>query len=91
MSKPTADELEQALTQAKHMREAGEDPYHMGKALLHMNYQRGFLQQVLQTAERYLHGGLSEREHTLLLRAIKQAHDADDRSAGVERDDLGLG
>jgi hypothetical protein len=90
MGKPTEEEFAAALKEAQRMREQGEDPHHVAKALLNMNYQSSFLRGVLQAAENYLNSGMAEREHTLLLRAIEKAREVDDLGGHRERPALGL-
>ena len=90
MSKPTNEELEQALVKAKDMRETGEDPDFIAKSLLNCHYQSIYLEQVLQAAQHYINSGLGEREHTRLLQAINKAREIDDRSAKLKHQDLGL-
>lgn len=90
MGKPTDAELEEALKEAQRMREQGEDPHHVAKALLNQNYQSGFLLSVLHAAEKYLQSGMAEREHAQLLRAIEKARAVDDQGAHHERPALGL-
>ncbi len=90
MSKPTEEELQHALKRAGFMRETGDDPHYLAKALLNCHYQHGYLLDVLHAAEKYLRSGLAEREHTVLLRAIEKAREIDDRSAQRERPSLGL-
>ena len=90
MGKPTEEEFAEALKEAQRMREQGEDPHHVAKALLNLNYQNSFLGGVLQAAENYLNSGMAEREHTLLLRAIEKAREVDDRGGRRERPALGL-
>ncbi|HID50130.1 MAG TPA: hypothetical protein EYP40_11065 [Chromatiales bacterium] len=90
MPMPTAEELEQALSAAGRMRETGDDPHYIAKALLNCQYRNGYLQAVLLAAEEYLRSGLAEREHTRLLKAIEKARAAENRSAGVEPPSLGL-
>ena len=68
--KPTQEELEMALATAKMMREQGDDPCYMAKALLNCHYQSSFLREVLQAAQEYLRAGQSESTHTRLLRAV---------------------
>ena len=90
MGKPTRQESGQALEKAKNMREHGEDPDFLAKALLNCNYQTGYLLAVLHAAENYLRSGLSEREHAMLQMAIERARQVDDRSAHREPPSLGL-
>lgn len=73
MGVPTKEELDIALNEAARMREQGDDPYHLGKALLNHNYRIELLEKVLQAAELYLHSGQGSHEHSQLLRAIEAA------------------
>ena len=50
MAMPTEEELKMALAEAGRMREQGQDPYFVAKALLNLNYQNEHLMQVLQAA-----------------------------------------
>ena len=90
MGKPTEQELDTALTEAKRLRESGEDAHLLGKALLNCHYQNSILLEVLHAAEHYLHSGMAETEHTRLLRAIDKARQADNRSAHREQETIGL-
>jgi hypothetical protein len=90
MGKPTNQQRETALTEAKRLRESGEDAHFLGKTLLNCHYQNQFLLDVLHAAEHYLHSGMAESEHTRLLRAIDKARQADDRSAHREAETVGL-
>lgn len=73
MGKPTAEELQQALDAAIKMREGGNDPDHIAKSLLNLNYRVICLEHVLAAAQRYLHSGQSSIEHRKLLAAIAAA------------------
>jgi hypothetical protein len=90
MGKPTEEELERALEEAKRMREQGEDPHFIAKALLNLNYQNEFLIKVMRAVENYLHSGMAEREHAQLIKAIEKAREVDDLGAHRERPSLGL-
>lgn len=90
MGKPTDRELQTALTEAKRLRESGEDSCFLGKALLNCQYQHSHLLDVLRAAEQYLHSGLAEQEHTRLLRAIDKARAIDNRDARREQETIGL-
>jgi len=94
MGKPTEEELQQALAVAKYMRESGQDPYCLAKALLNLNYRVGYLEQVMQAAVSYLRSGLAEREHTRLVHAIeavKRVEARDQSDDGAAAGVLGLG
>lgn len=77
MGKPTEEEYKQAIEEAIRMREQEDDPHHMAKALLNLNYRLKYLQRVLHQADYYLHFGQEEAEHTKLLKMIKEAKHAE--------------
>ena len=90
MGKPTDQELQTALTEARRLRESGEDSSFLGKALLNCHYQHSSLLDVLHAAERYLHSGMAEQEHVRLLRAIDKARAVNDRDGRREQETIGL-
>lgn len=83
MGKPTDQELEMALLKAQEMREHGEDPDHVAKALLSLNYRYKEWQKVIQSLKLYMHSGCSTTEHQRLVKALQAAekmeedHEAD--------------
>jgi enoyl-CoA hydratase/carnithine racemase len=92
MSKPTAQELAEALELAKQMREQGKDTHFIAKSLLSHHYRIGYLEEVLYTVERYLRSGMSENEHRRLLKALDKARQAEARTAKeIPEEGLGLG
>ncbi len=48
MDKPTDDEFKLALAEAGRMRESGNDPHHVARALLNLNYCMNSMQGVLE-------------------------------------------
>ena len=90
MGMPTEEELKLALAEAARMREQGDDPHHVAKALLNMNYRLHHLEQVMHAAELYFHSGMAVQEQQRLTVAIDKARSCIDRTAGVEKDELGL-
>lgn len=90
MSKPTEEELNRALAVAASMRESGKDPDYLAKALLNHHYRLGLLEAVHTAVEHYLHSGLAEREHTVLLKTLEKLRKAEERTAGGEHTDIGL-
>ena len=84
MGKPTEQELKEALETAAQMREHSDDPHHVAKALLNLNYRMGYMEKVLHAAELYLRG-MGEHEHTMLQKAINEARDKDRLSTGRDR------
>ncbi|MEW6647394.1 MAG: hypothetical protein AB1450_09365 [Pseudomonadota bacterium] len=90
MGMPTEQELKEALAEAGRMREQGDDPHHIAKALLNLNYRVKSLEKVLEAAELFYRSGQSVTEHQRLKKAIAEAHAATERSAGMERESFGL-
>ena len=76
MGVPSKEELDAALSEAARMREQGEDPQHIAKALLNHNYRIDTLEKVLHAADLYLHSGQASQEHSKLVRAIDVAKKA---------------
>jgi len=89
--KPSTEELATALAEAQRMREHGEDNLHLAKALLNLNYRQRYYDALLHAVECYVRSGQAEHEHTLLLKSIEKVRQIDERSAGREHEDLGLG
>lgn len=90
MGVPTEQELQSALSEAARMREQGEDPHHLGKVLLNLNYRLQLLEKVLFTAELYLHSGHGASEHARLLKAIEAAKNAALTSSDGDELEFGL-
>lgn len=90
MPQPTEAELQTALKAAARMRETGQDPLFLGKALLHCHYLNGLLEEVLTAAEAYLRSGMAEREHARLEKAVERVRAAERRAARQEPPPLGL-
>ena len=76
MSKPTPEEMQTALTEAARLREQRKDDFYLGKALLNLNYRLGFLEDVLDKADLYLHSGEGAFEHSELVKSIERAREA---------------
>lgn len=89
--KPTEEEFQLALAEAQRMREQGDDAHYLAKALLNLNYRQQHYASLFQAVERYFRSGQAEHEHALLLKAIEQVRQMDERTAGGEHEDLGLG
>ena len=87
MGRPTAEELETALTHAAQLREQGEDVYYIAKALLNLNYRMKFMENVLDKADLYLHSGEGAKEHADLVKAIELANKAA-MAAGEEDENI---
>ncbi len=90
MPRPTAEELETALTMAAQMRDKNIDPFFVAKSLLSEHYRAKCMHEVLLAADRYLNMGMSESERTRLKRAIEKAKDAEAFTASAARSNFGL-
>lgn len=90
MSMPSKEELEVALAEAGRMREQGEDPKFVAKALLNSNYQVEQLSHVLAAVELYFRSGMAVTEHQKLKKAVATAKVAIDRSGSLEHESFGL-
>jgi len=90
MSKPTEEELNTALKMAGQMRDRNIDPFFIAKALLSHNYRIKYLEEILQSADRYINRGMSEQEKTRLIRTIEKIKDAESFTSGKGRDSFGL-
>lgn len=88
MGKPTEEQMQQALKAAGKMRELGKDPYHVGQALLNLNYRVECLERVLTAADRYIKMGQSIQEHRELVAAIKEAKAIDARTGGEDQEEF---
>jgi hypothetical protein len=84
MGKPNNEEMRQALNAAIRMRESGQDPDFVAKALLNLHYRSLSLERVLSATKSYLHAGQSISDHRHLLQAIQTA----DKASGEGNEDL---
>jgi hypothetical protein len=90
MSKPSDEELATALKMAAQMRDKDIDPFFVAKSLLSHNYRMKYLEEVLQTADRYINQGMSEQEKTHLIRTIQKAKDEESFTSGHTVDSFGM-
>lgn len=90
MSKPTDEELKQALNKAIYMKEHNEDPDYLAKALLNHHYRLKYLEEVLFAADRFLNHGMAEHERMNLLGLIIKAKNAENQTANIEQREFGL-
>ncbi len=81
MGKPTEEELKEALDEAARMREAGEDPNHMAKALLNCHYRLTHAERVYKAAQEYIHSGMDQTSHSRLIKALDDYRTADTHPA----------
>lgn len=91
MGMPTEAELAEALQAAARMRESGDDPHHLAKALFNLQYRVKHLEAVLQAAELYFRSGMAVQEEQRLKTAIRQAKASIERTGAIEEPQLGLG
>lgn len=90
MNRPSDVQFETALAEARRLREADEDVSSIGHVLLYLAHRGSYLEPVREAAQRYVHFGLGEAEHSRLLKALERA-DAEEARDGGDAEDLGLG
>ena len=83
-NKPSREELVRALSVAETLRAQGQDPDFVAHALLYCAHRMESLDKVRRAAERYLHSGMAEHEHSDLVRALAAAR-RDDLASTHER------
>ena len=83
--RPATDEYRTALQTAELLRAEARDPRHLGKAMLYLDQRLGYLEKVLELADRYLLTGQDEGVHALLLKAILAAKRAEEHATGQAR------
>lgn len=91
MGKPTDSELEQAIHTAIAMRERGEDPDHLAKCLLNLNYRMQKMERLLTATKRYLHAGQSVTDHRALLQVLAAAEEANRAGGDDDMPDFSRG
>ena len=81
MGKPTKEELQEALAEAGRMREAGEDPHHIAKALLNEHFRLTHAEHVYQAVQEYFRSGQDQTTHARLMKAVEDYRTADTHPA----------
>ena len=89
-NKPSREEMAHALSAAAAMRARGQDADFVAHALLYCAYRIEALEKVRHAAERYLHSGMAEHEHSDLVRALAAARKADVASTHDAPERFGL-
>ena len=77
MGKPTDEELKEALEEAGKMRETGEDPHHIAKALLNCHFRLSHADRVYHAVEEYIRSGMDQTTHARLIKALDKYRVAD--------------
>ncbi len=91
MSKPSVGEIRAALDLAGNTPESAAGEIEMARCLLYLHERNVQLERVYEAVESWLHSGLAEREHGVLLRALEQAREAERHSTHRDSDEsLGL-
>ncbi len=88
--KPSREQLVRALAMAQTLRAQGQDPDFVAHALLYCQHRMEVLDKVRRAAERYLHSGMAEHEHSDLVRALAAARKADLAASHQEPERFGL-
>jgi hypothetical protein len=85
MGIPTTIEFDQAIAEAARMRESGEDPNHIAKTLLSLNYRFQHLKEVYHATEHYLNSGMAEIPHAKLTVALRKFRELENESGDSDR------
>jgi hypothetical protein len=80
--RPDVEQLGIALAAAEAMREEGNDPRHIARALSCLYRRNQALEELLQLADRYLRFGMSEHELSEMRRSVDRL-----RELGMRADD----
>lgn len=83
--RPTDDEFAKAMSTALILHVEARDPRHIGKSMLYLHQRCGYLEKVLELADRFLRTGQDEQNHALLLKAIHAAKRAEEHATGQAR------
>ena len=78
------EELNTAVNAASEMRVTNNDPNHIAKCILNLNYMVRHLNLVKHSAERFIRSGMSEQELQNLENALKSYRRAETRTAGED-------
>jgi hypothetical protein len=84
MRRPDAEELGIALAAAESMREEGNDPRHIARALSYLYSRNQELEELLQLADRYLRFGMPEHELSEMRLLVEHLHDPTSGAGGDE-------
>ena len=90
MGKPTELQLNIALKACIEMKEHNNDPDFIARSLLNHHYRLRYLEEVLQTADRFMNHGMADHERMHLIRCIEKAKEAEYKTAGEDHNDFGL-
>ncbi len=90
MLKASPNEIKEAIDFARQLREQGKDQHHLVKVLLDYHERLGYLLKVFHASQRYLHSGLEEHEHTVLLQILEETHRSEAQREHRDHTDLGL-
>ena len=90
MRRPDAEQLGIALAAAAALREEGNDPRHIARALSYLYSRNQGLEELLQLADRYLRFGMPEHELSEMRRLVERLRDPTGGAGGGRGDDESL-
>lgn len=70
MVKPSKADVELALSEARRMRESGEDDFFLARSLLNHHHRLHLLEDVYHAASAYVHGGEAPQLHARLIKVL---------------------
>jgi len=83
-------EMKEALAAAARMRETGQDPHKVARALLNLHYQNIHYQHLLDALEHFMHSGMATLELQRLRIEIDKTRNAISRTGHIEVEQFGL-
>lgn len=87
MRRPDTDELGIALAAAGALREEGNDPRHIARALSYLYSRNQELENLLQLTDRYLRFGMPEHELSEMRRLVERLRDSTGNADGNDGGD----
>lgn len=86
MSKPTKEQLDQALAAAERLRDLNQDDEHLGCSLLYLESRNQVLERLFDAAKHYLNSGEEQHAHARLMKAVDAVrHHAHENTTSLDR------
>ncbi len=83
-------EMKEALAAAARMRETGQDPHRVARALLNLHYQNAHYHHLLEAVEHFMNSGMATLELQRLRVTLDKTKDAINRTGHLETEHFGL-
>lgn len=79
--RPEPDDLKEALSAARHMRDDGDDPHHVARWLQYYHRRCQSMEDLLHVTDRFLRFGMPEAELTAMRQLVARLRE-DELAAG---------